>query len=171
MGFLVSLDLFEAARDKVFILASVNGRICGALVAAALPQSRELFAEHILRDDLAPNGSAESLVAALMRYARAHAFERVSLGLCPLSGATPRWLRGLGKRCAPFYSFAGLADFRRRLRPHAWESRFLLHPDHRLSALALIQAAPVFAPQGLRQFAMGTLGRQLRLRNQTGLSA
>ena len=117
------------------------------------------FLEHLLRDPSAPNGTSEAVVDFAMR---ALAFEGVTwatLGLAPLSGPVSGWLRVARNAAAPFYNFAGLSAFKRKLRPSSWEPIYLAYPRERHSVWAMLDALRAFAGGSLLMFGSRTVLR------------
>ena len=103
---------------------------------------------------MAPNGTAESLVAAAARDVAADGSRLITLGAAPLSRRgtqlTKRppwwfrtiagWMRAHGTR---FYNFRGLEHFKAKFRPQAWETVFAV------AAEANIRPATLYAVMGV----------------------
>jgi phosphatidylglycerol lysyltransferase len=91
----------------------------------------------------APNGTAESLVAAAALTVAADGSQFITLGTSPLSRRGERlsfrhpiwlrlttgWMRAHGTR---FYNFRGLEHFKAKFRPQAWEPVFAVAAEDRL---------------------------------------
>ncbi|HEX7881105.1 MAG TPA: phosphatidylglycerol lysyltransferase domain-containing protein, partial [Candidatus Eisenbacteria bacterium] len=80
-------------------------------------------------------GTMDTLMVALIEWARGEGLAEVSLGLSPLAGVgggpdAPVAERGLGfvyRRLDHYYNFRGLHDFKSKFQPR-WYERFLAHP-------------------------------------------
>lgn len=164
MAFLGQVDPFARPDERTFVLAERDGEPVALLVAVPVYERGGWLVEHVFREPVAPNGTAETLVDRLMREVAGRGSRWVSLGLAPLSGAVPpalRIARRLGRR---FYNFEGLYAFKARLRPRRWETRYLARPHGRGAAGAVLDALVAFTPRGLLPFAAETirhLGRPL----------
>lgn len=143
-------------------------KVWGYIIASLDPESRSLRIENFVRAPTAPNGLIEYLLHRVALASRALTFDEINLGLTPLfqshgesrhalkskirlapSGNThaPAWFAALahGLRCFgnPVYSFQGLAQFKQRLHPRAWQALYLAVPADGLKmgdALAVAQA-------------------------------
>ncbi|HRE89180.1 MAG TPA: hypothetical protein PK095_08570, partial [Myxococcota bacterium] len=82
-----------------------------------------------------PNGTSELLIDAFMRAAND---STVTLGLAPLTGELPFWLRLARFAMRPLYDFDGLAAYKRRLHASRWAPVWLLHKGP--APLALLPA-------------------------------
>jgi phosphatidylglycerol lysyltransferase len=82
-----------------------------------------------------------------------------TLGLAPLSGNIPPWLRWVRRLGNRFYTFKGLRNFKEKLRPNRWEPIFLCYPPGQNTLPALFDAASAFAPEGPARFAAEALVR------------
>jgi phosphatidylglycerol lysyltransferase len=105
--------------------------------------------EHLLRDPDAINGTSEALVDFAMRTMASEGVTWATLGLAPLTGPVSGWLRIARIVARPFYNFAGLSAFKRKLRPGSWEPIYLAYPRESSSVWAM--------RDGLRAFAGGSL--------------
>ncbi|WP_373047635.1 phosphatidylglycerol lysyltransferase domain-containing protein [Vulgatibacter sp.] len=158
MGFLVEVHPFGFASERRYFAAERDGRIVGFLAAVPIYARGGWFFEDLLRDPAAPNGTAELLVDAAMRAVAAEGSRYVTLGLAPLAGVSG-WLasaRRLGRR---LYDFAGLASFKAKLRPQAWEPIHLAYPRGERGIVALVDALAAFSRGGLFRFGLETLLR------------
>jgi len=160
MRFLVALDPRTVTAGRHVLLAEREGHVIAFASAVPVPARRRLFIEDLVRMPSAPNGTNELLVDGVMHLATSHELTEVTLGLAPLAGAVPRWLRIARRLGAPFYDFEGLRAFKAKLRPHAWEPVYLcvVHGDSTLSALYDSLAA--FAGGDLVGFARHALARR-----------
>ncbi|MBL8740037.1 MAG: DUF2156 domain-containing protein, partial [Myxococcales bacterium] len=93
MGFLVNVEPFAFPEERLYLVAEQGGELMGILVAVPVFTRRGLLFEDLLRSPRAPNGTVELLVDAGMQRAAARGLAYVTLGLAPLAGALPRWLR------------------------------------------------------------------------------
>ncbi|MFW5921449.1 MAG: phosphatidylglycerol lysyltransferase domain-containing protein [Polyangiales bacterium] len=157
MGFLVQLDPFRLAGERLYIVAERDGAVMELLVASPIPAADGWLVEHVLRDPAAPNGTTELLIDALMHHAADRGAHRVSLGLAPLSGEVPRPLRLARRLGRPFYNFEGLRRFKAKLRPGRWETHLLAFPEAERGVVATLDALHAFADGGYARFAARTV--------------
>lgn len=149
MGFVVALRPKRPQADQELWLAYRQGALVAFAVVLPIG-SRGYLIEHIVRGPHAPNGTAELLIDAIVQ-AHAAASE-ISLGLAPLSGPLPRWLRMARWAGGLWYNFAGLEAFKLKLHPHERRSLGLAYPQ-KGGALGLLRALVAL----LRAFAGGSL--------------
>ena len=149
MHFLVAPEPFVHLERRQLFVAERNGRPIAFLSAAPVAARNGWLFEHLLRDPSAPNGSAELLVDCAMKSLADQGVRWVTLGLAPLAGPVSGWLRATRTIARPFFNFAGLAAFKRKLRPSNWEPIYLAYPRERWSIWAM--------RDGLRAFAGGSL--------------
>jgi hypothetical protein len=161
MGFLVDVRPFELAEERVVAIAERNGEMVGFAAAIPIYGRRGYFLEDLLRDG-APNGTAEALVDAVFREARARGAELATLGLAPLSGDVSKTLAFIGRRTRGLYNFEGVRAFKARLHPIAWEPVFLAHPARQSGLLAVWDSLTAFASGGFLRFGVESLRRQRR---------
>ncbi len=157
MGFLVQLELFPFSAERRFWVAEREGTLISLLVAVPVYARNGWFLEDLLRDTKAPNGTAELLVDAAMRELAASGSGYVTLGLAPLAGAIPPWMRAARDLGSSLYDFEGVRAFKARLRPRDWEPIFLAFPRKRSAAFAMLDSLRAFAQGGLLRFGIGTL--------------
>ena len=158
MGFLVQLQPFTFPAERRLFVAEQAGRIVGFLAAVPIYARQGWFFEDLLRDPVAPNGTAESLVDAAMRAAAEEGSRYVTLGLAPLAGVSG-WLASVGRWSRGLYDFAGLAAFKAKLRPRSWEPIYLAHPRGELGLAAIADTLAAFSRGGLLRFGVETLLR------------
>ena len=160
MRFLVALDARTVTANRHVLLAERDGHVIAFASSVPVPARRRLFIEDLVRTPSAPNGTNELLVDGVMQLATSLALPEVTLGLAPLAGAVPWWLKIARRLGARFYDFEGLRAFKAKLRPHAWEPVYLcvVHGDSMLSALHDSLAA--FAGGDLVGFARHALVRR-----------
>ena len=131
-----SLGRFDPAYLVHFPLALV--KVDGRLVAFAnlwTGSGREVSVDLMRYTTDAPSGVMEYLFIELMSWGRANGFERMSLGMAPLSGLearalAPRWHRFGGmlyRHGEHFYNFQGLRRYKEKFDP-IWEPRYLATP-------------------------------------------
>ena len=158
MGFLVEVHPFSFAGERRYFVAEREGRVVGFLAAVPIYARGGWFFEDLLRDPEAPNGTAELLVDAAMRDVAAGGAGYVTLGLAPLAGVSG-WLASMGRLTRGLYDFSGLAAFKAKLRPQAWEAIFLAYPRGELGVVALSDTLSAFSRRGLLRFGLETLAR------------
>jgi phosphatidylglycerol lysyltransferase len=146
MGFLVDVRDLESLGDRRVFIAERHDAPVAFLIAAPIPRRQGWLFEHCVRGPGAPNGTTESLVAAVATVLANEQSEYVTLGLSPLSvrggGAPPltarstppwlrlsmRWARAHGRR---FYNFEGVDAFKAKFRPEAWEPIYAVSNEPR----------------------------------------
>jgi hypothetical protein len=82
-----------------------------------------------------------------------------TLGLAPLAGPVLPWLGVVRRWATPFFNFAGLAQFKAKLRPASWAPIWMVHPAETSSVRALLDALTAFAGGSLWRFGWRTLVR------------
>jgi phosphatidylglycerol lysyltransferase len=131
-------------------------RPVGFAVLSPVPARRGWLVEQIIRGGSAPNGTAESLVAAAAKRVAADGSRFFTLGPAPLarrgpqlSARHPRWLRAVmawmrahGTR---FYNFRGLEHFKAKLAPRRWEPVFAVASEPRIRPATLYAVLWAFA--------------------------
>jgi phosphatidylglycerol lysyltransferase len=175
---------------RVFV-AECRNEVVGFLVASPIEPRRVALIEQNVRGDEAPNGTAESLIAAAFA-GLAETCDEVTLGLAPLAlrgaggdgdggdgverrgrAGSPdalwlallsRWARAHGRR---FYNFRGLEAFKTKLGPSRWESVWLLVDAPRITPSVLWSVVGAFAGGRPIRFLAAALGRAAR-RELTG---
>lgn len=131
-----SLGRFDPSYLVHFPLALV--KVKGRLVAFAnlwTGSGREVSVDLMRYSPDAPSGVMEYLFIELMTWGRENGFERMSLGMAPLSGLearalAPRWHRFGGmlyRHGEHFYNFQGLRRYKEKFDP-VWEPRYLATP-------------------------------------------
>ncbi|MGH7272697.1 MAG: phosphatidylglycerol lysyltransferase domain-containing protein, partial [Polyangiaceae bacterium] len=158
MAFLVSLELFHCPAEHVYFMAERGGRVVEFLSAVPVYAKRGWLIEDVVRTRLAPNGTTEALVDAVMRELKGSAF--VTLGLAPLSGPVAPLLRAVRWISRPLFDFAGLRAFRQRLRPSHWEGVWLVYPRSEWAAGHIIESLRAFAGGSLVAFGVQSLIRR-----------
>ncbi|HXI54928.1 MAG TPA: phosphatidylglycerol lysyltransferase domain-containing protein [Polyangia bacterium] len=159
LGFLVDVQPFKFPEERRYFVAEQDDRVVGFLVAVPVYTRGGWFFEDLLRDQQAPNGSAELLIDAAMQRAAADGATYVTLGLAPLAGRIPGWLAGVRRLSAPLYNFAGLHAFKAKLRPHRWDPVHLVWSPGGHLARALADALTAFARGSIITFGLQTLLR------------
>jgi lysylphosphatidylglycerol synthetase-like protein (DUF2156 family) len=159
MGFLVQVHAYEHLEERRCFVAERDGRVVGFLAAVPVYARRGWLFEDLLRDPAAPNGTAELLVEAAMRAAAAEGSRYVTLGLVPLAGPLPAWLRLARRSGGGLYDFEGLRAFKAKLRPAAWSSIYLSFPSTQGEVRTVRDVLTAFARGGLMRFGLATLLR------------
>jgi phosphatidylglycerol lysyltransferase len=159
LGFLVQVHPFGLVHERRLFVAEQAGRLVAFLGAVPVYARKGWLFEDLLRDPTAPNGSVELLVDHAMRACAAEGSRYVTLGLSPLSGAVPTWLRSARVVGAGFFDFAGLRAFKAKMRPAEWDAIYLSYPRELSAARALLDALAAFARGGLLRFGVRTLLR------------
>jgi phosphatidylglycerol lysyltransferase len=159
MGFLVQVHAYEHLEERRCFVAERDGRVVGFLAVVPVYARGGWLFEDLLRDPAAPNGTAELLVEAAMRAAAAEGSRYVTLGLVPLAGPLPAWLRLARRSGGGLYDFEGLRAFKAKLRPAAWSSIYLSYPRAQGAARTMRDVLTAFARGGLLRFGVATLLR------------
>ena len=159
MGFLVAVHAYEHLDERRCFVAERDGHVLGFLAAVPVYARGGWLFEDLLRDPSAPNGTAELLVEAAMRAAAAEGSRYVTLGLVPLAGPLPAWLRLARRSGGGLYDFEGLRAFKAKLRPASWVSIYLSYPERQGVARSLRDVLTAFARGGLLRFGVATLLR------------
>jgi phosphatidylglycerol lysyltransferase len=164
MGFLVDVQPFTFAEERRYFVAERAGELVGFLAAIPIYARHGWLLEDLLRDPLAPNGTAEALVDAAMRAFAAEKSRYVTLGLAPLSGSVAGPLGLIRRYAVSLYDFRGLYAFRAKLRPQRWDPIYIAAAGTRLpgvlaGSLAIYDALAAFARGRPFRFGMATLLR------------
>jgi phosphatidylglycerol lysyltransferase len=160
MGFLVRVNPFDLLAYRPAFVAAIDGRIVGFACVVPVPARDGWFVEHIIRDPLAPNGTAELLVDRVMHWAADTGRRWLTLGLAPLAGsALPGALRFVRRFAAPLYDFAGLERYKAKLRPRSWSSIHLAYPVAQSAPMTVVDALAAFTRGGFLRFGLESLVR------------
>ncbi|MEP6835714.1 MAG: phosphatidylglycerol lysyltransferase domain-containing protein [Gemmatimonas sp.] len=159
MHFLVELEPFVHRESRRLFVAEREGVLVAFLSLAPVSARNGWLFEHLLRDPLAPNGTAELLVDFAMQQLRGENVTWATLGLAPLAGPVSGWLRFARDLARPLFNFTGLAAFKRKLRPTSWEAIYLAYPRERSSVLAMRDSLRAFAGRSLIGFGLHTIIR------------
>ncbi len=164
MGFLVELDPFSFARERMSFVAELDGRVVGFLGAVPIYARSGWFFEDILRAPDAPNGTTELLLDHAMRLAADDGAKIVSLGLAPLAGDVSAPLRVSRELGRGLYDFRGLHAYKSKLAPSAWEPLLVAAAPGRSEWIALADALVAFARGSVLRFALETMLRPTNAR-------
>jgi hypothetical protein len=157
MQFLLSLEPFVEPAEHRYFVAERQGKVVAFLSAVPIYRRKGWLVEDVIRSAAAPNGTTECLLDAL--FETIDWSELVTLGLAPLAGATPLWLRAIGFVAGPLYSFSGLRAFKERLRPVWWEPVWLVVPRDALSYRYVLDSLRAFAGGSIAAFGARSLAR------------
>ncbi len=173
MSFVVHLDAFSFASERRYFLAersnaSGHKEAVGFLSMVPIYARDGFFLEDLLRTPDAPNGTTEALIDAAMNALACEGKRFATLGLTPLhniersSYHQPQWairvFRISRRMFDPLYSFQGLAAFKTKLRPEAWEEIYVTGiPKFTVSMLIAVLMA--FARSHPTRFAFDTAVR------------
>lgn len=156
LHFLVEVDPFMMLEHRELFIAEQSGTVVGLLSLAPVPVRGGWLFEHLLRDPFAPNGTTEIMVDAAMRDLAEAGVRWCTLGLAPLAGQIPRWLRWVRTLSRPLFNFDGLATFKRKLSPQHWEPIYLVYEQHGHGLTALVDGLRAFAGGALWKFGIRT---------------
>jgi phosphatidylglycerol lysyltransferase len=163
MGFLVQVSPFAFAEERRAFVGELNGEVVCFLSAAPVFARQGWLLQHLVRDPRAPNGATELMVDAAMRAAAAEGQRYVTMGLAPLSGEVPLWLRAARACGAALYDFKGLRTFKAKLRPHAWHPIHLAWPSRVGRLWPVYDSLRAFAGGGFVRFGLSTALRRADL--------
>jgi phosphatidylglycerol lysyltransferase len=132
-----SLGFFEASyvqRGPVAVIER-GGRVQAFSNLWLGPDGTELSLDLMRQSADAPKGVMDELLVHLMVWGRAHGYERLALGMAPLSGVEASPVASLWQRLGAllyehggrFYNFQGLRAFKDKFHPN-WEPRYLAYP-------------------------------------------
>jgi phosphatidylglycerol lysyltransferase len=159
MEFLVRLELFSFAEDRRCFVAERAGRVVGVAGVVPVPARAGWFIEDLVRDPVAPNGTAELLIDGVMRWASAQGCRWLTLGLAPLSGEVSPLLRAARSSGRLLYDFNGLRSYKAKLEPEQWLPIFLSYPPGQRAWRSLLDALWAFTRTGFLGFGLRTLLR------------
>lgn len=159
MGFLVTQALTEGVAERRTWMARQGDTLVGVLSLAPLRARPGWLFEHLLRDPDAPNGTAELLVDAAMRALAAEGASWATLGLAPLHGDIDRTLARIRRWSRPLFNFAGLSQFKQKLRPQQWEPIYLAWPVQGSGWQAMLDGLRAFAGGSFLRFGVRTIWR------------
>lgn len=163
MGFLVSLEPFTFPDDRRCFVAERDGQLVGFAGVVPVPARGGWFIEDLVRDVDAPNGTAEALVDAVMRWAKDQRCQWLTLGLAPLAGEVAKplgWFRSHGRA---LYDFEGLRAYKAKLSPLEWRPVHLAFPVGQGLLLSVVDALVAFTRGGLVRFAARSILRGPRV--------
>jgi len=159
MDFLLRVDPFTFPAHRRCFVAELDGRVVGFAAAIPVPARQGWFLEDLVREPDAPNGTAESLVDAVLQWAAREGCEWLTLGTSPLAGEMRGVLR-LARRGSGFlYDFEGLHAFKAKLRPDHWSPIHVSYPETQGMLVSLADVLAAFAGGGLLRFAARSLWR------------
>jgi phosphatidylglycerol lysyltransferase len=155
LGFMTDPYLLQRMDGRRLWVAEQEGRIAGYTVLAPVPTRKGWLVEQIVRGRKAPNGTAESLVAAAAQAVAGDGSKFFTLGAAPLSRRGPRfpvgqplwlravtgWMRAHGTR---FYNFRGLEHFKAKFKPRNWEPVFAVAAEPRIRPATLYAVMGAF---------------------------
>ncbi len=157
LRFVVDLDPFRRPASHRYFTAHVGEDLVAFASVAPTADERTLLAEDILRAKAAPNGTTESLLDVICGSLAEN--ESLTLGLAPLSGSA-RWQRVVRLVTRPLYDFSGLARFKARLHPRAWQPVWIVAGQDTRVMPALADCLRAFAGGPLWRFALRTILRR-----------
>jgi phosphatidylglycerol lysyltransferase len=163
LKFMVHVHPFSFADERRYIVAERAGALVGFAASVPIYKTDGWFLEDLIRDEDAPNGTAELLVDRTLRTIAKEGARYFTLGLAPLAGEVSPLLAFTRKHTRSLYNFPGVQRFKEKLRPRAWVPVYLAFPRGELGVLAMADVLAAFAPSGLFSFAVDTLVHQRTL--------
>jgi phosphatidylglycerol lysyltransferase len=150
MHFLIEPETLSSQRDRRIFVAVQKNKVVGFLNLSPVPTRNGWLAEQFVRDDNAPNGTVELMLADAVQALANDGAEYFTLGLSPLTehsgplhlheSAPPiirfllAWVRAHGKR---FYNFEGLEFFKTKFDPEEWEPIYAIANEPHFTFRAL----------------------------------
>jgi phosphatidylglycerol lysyltransferase len=162
LSFLVDVQLFGYAEERRTFVAEQGDVPVGLLSAIPVPGRGGWFFEDILRAPDAPNGTTELLIDAAMTHSAREGSAHVTMGLVPLSGELPGWLRMAKSMSGSFYDFEGLNRFREKLRPTAREPVRIVYPESQSAVTSAWDVLSAFTRGSPVAYALGALRGRFR---------
>lgn len=159
MGFLVKVEPFTFPEHRRCFVAQQAGRLVAFAGVIPVPARGGFFLEDLVRAPDAPNGTAETLVDAVMRWAARSGSTWLTLGLAPLAGDMPAPLRIAKYGTRALYDFEGIRAYKAKFAPRDWTPLYLAYPKGQGTALSLLDALAAFTPDGFLRFGSSTLLR------------
>jgi hypothetical protein len=159
MHFLVTLAPWQRPREHRYFVAFRGAELVAFLSVVPIPARRGWLFEDLLRAPGAPNGTSEALIDLAMRSLADEGAEVATLGLAPLAGRVPRWLRVARVVGRGLYDFRGLRAFKARLHPEDWRPVWLLAPPGARPAVCLLDALRAFVGKRVARFVLRTVFR------------
>jgi len=163
LKFMVRVHPYGFPRERRYVVAERAGELIGLAVAIPVYQRKGWFIEDLLRDDSAPNGTAELLVDTLMQAFAREGCHYATLGLAPLAGELRPLLALTRNYTTRLYNFPGVRSFKDKLKPRQWDPVYLAYPRGEFGFLAMRDVLAAFAPDGLVRFGLETLVHQRTL--------
>jgi phosphatidylglycerol lysyltransferase len=159
MGFLVNHELFAFPGHRRCFVAEAEGRVVGFAAIVPVPARNGWFIEDLIRSEEAPNGTAELLVDAVMRWAASADCGWLTLGMTPLAGDVAGALRLARRSTTLLYDFTGLRAFKAKLRPNEWLAVHLAFPTTQGAIASIVDVLAAFARGGFVSFGLRSLLR------------
>jgi phosphatidylglycerol lysyltransferase len=169
LHFLIEPRTLDDLTGRRIFVAARQGKPIGFVTASPIPTRHGWLTEQFVRGDDAPNGTVELMIDAAARAVAADGARYLTMGLVPLSDhATvsqdnPAWLRWFlawvrahGRR---FYDFDGLAAFKAKFRPHAWEPIYAVTDEPQFSIRSLYAIAVAFSGRSLASLSIRAFTR------------
>lgn len=169
LHFLIEPQTLDDLAGRRIFVAERRGTPVGFLTASPIPTRQGWLTEQFVRGASAPNGTVELMIDAAARAVAADGARYLTMGLAPLSDQAaafkdnPPWLRWFlawvrahGRR---FYDFDGLAAFKAKFRPHAWEPIFAVADEPHFSIRTLYAIAAAFSGRSLASLSMRAFTR------------
>ncbi|MGI8548954.1 MAG: phosphatidylglycerol lysyltransferase domain-containing protein [Gemmatimonadaceae bacterium] len=154
LHFLVEPETLGHLLDRRVFVASRGAKPVGFLVASPISARNGWLTEQFVRGRGAPNGTAELMIDAAVRWMAEQNADYVTLGLAPLSRRAGdsdeqslwlklafRWVRAHGRR---FYNFDGLDTFKAKFYPERWEPVYAIASERSFSLRSLYAIAAAF---------------------------
>jgi phosphatidylglycerol lysyltransferase len=154
LHFLVEPETLGELTDRRVFVAIRDDAPVGFLIASPIPARNGWLTEQFVRGRGAPNGTAELMIDAAVRWMADDGADYVTLGLAPLSRragddgphswwlrAGFAWLRAHGKR---FYNFDGLDAFKAKFCPERWEPVYAIANEPAFSVASLYAIGAAF---------------------------
>lgn len=154
LHFLVEPETLGELSDRRVFVALREEEPVGFLVASPIAARNGWLTEQFVRGRGAPNGTAELMIDAAVRWMADEKADYVTLGLAPLSRRAGEeehqsvwlklafsWVRAHGRR---FYNFDGLDTFKAKFCPSSWEPVYAISNERSFSFRSLYGIGAAF---------------------------
>ena len=148
MGFLVDVQLFNFAQERLFFIAKQGAKLVGFLSAVSIYARDGWLFEDLMRSHDHPMAPSSLSSTPACRKLRCASHACLTLGMALLVAAVPRRLGWLRELTRPFYDFTGVLRSRQSLV--RVRGLFLLVPTENSHTRALLNSLRDFYWRQLR---------------------
>lgn len=126
-----SVDFFPfppESQAHLLITANPQEKILAAFSFYPYFQNHAAGLELMLRDPNGPNGLAESMIIEAINHFHHLGFQKLSLGVAPLSHTHNKFLNTIFNRFNQFYGYKSLYAFKNKFNP-AWKPHYIVYKN------------------------------------------